>query len=409
MRRILLGVGLFIACLILKSGSVNAAEEEKPLAPGWFSLDCCVGVADKAIGNAKAVVEKALGLSISGFLDGSFTWSSNHPRSPSNISGRYFDKDDSKVVFNNFNLTVDKPEKDWGVGFHIVGDFGRTGELLREATLWGKALHKEPSAELREAYLTTTIPIGEGLQVKGGKFVTPMGTEVLPAPGAYNDNISRSFAFNYGVPLTHTGVMVTYPFTKILSANAALITGWDDPYDNNHVPSFMGGINFTPADAFALASNIMVGPEQWGKDGRQRVTWSNVATIKPIDPLTMYVEYTLGAEGMAPTPTGTQDSWWHALSVIGSYNWTERFNTALRGELFYDAQGSRVGGFPSNKPISNAALGEFTLTTSDKFTKRLLGRAEVRQDWANRTVFLRGNSTVDNAQTTLAVQLIYTF
>jgi hypothetical protein len=247
--------------------------------------------------------------------------------------------------------------------------------------------------------LTTTSPIGEGLQVKGGKFVTPMGTEVLPAPGAYNDNISRSFAFNYGVPLTHTGVMVTYPFTKILTANAAVITGWDDPYDNNHVPSFMGGINFTPAGVFALAS----------KDGRQRVTWSNVATIKPIDPLTLYVEYTLGAEGRAPTPTGTQDSWWHAFSVIGSYNWTERFNTALRGELFYDSQGSRVGGFPSNKPIGNAALGEVTFTSSYKFTKMLIGRAEVRQDWANRTVFLRGNSTVDNAQTTLALQLIYTF
>ena len=44
MRRILFGVSLFIACLVLTSGSVNAAEEEKPLAPGWLSLDSTVGL-----------------------------------------------------------------------------------------------------------------------------------------------------------------------------------------------------------------------------------------------------------------------------------------------------------------------------------------------------------------------------
>jgi len=32
--------------------------------------------------------------------------------------------DNNQIVFNDFNITIDKPEKDWGVGFHIVGDFG---------------------------------------------------------------------------------------------------------------------------------------------------------------------------------------------------------------------------------------------------------------------------------------------
>ena len=266
------------------------ADEPKPLGPGVLSLDSTVGVVDNVIDRGKSAVEKFLGIGISGFFDSSWTWSSNHPGSANghHISGRYFDEDYNQLIFNNFNLTLDKPEKDWGIGFHLVGDFGRTGQLLRQATLWHSRLRHEGAAELREAYFTFTIPIGEGLQVKGGKFVTPMGTEVLPAPGAYNDNISRSFAFNYGVPLTHTGGMVTYPFTKIFSANAALITGWDNPNDNNNAPSFMGGINFTPIDEFALASNFMVGRE-WSAagidkrvhDGGTRITWSNVATIKP--------------------------------------------------------------------------------------------------------------------------------
>src|SRR5437016_14397614 len=71
--------------------------------------------------------------------------------------------------------------------------FGREAELLRESTLWGKNFHKEPSAELFESYVTTTIPVGEGLQFKGGLFVTLLGAEIISQPGSYNYNITNSF------------------------------------------------------------------------------------------------------------------------------------------------------------------------------------------------------------------------
>ena len=161
---LILGLGMFF----LAAGLGRAAEEEKPLAPGWLSLDCCIGPVDNAIANGKGAIEKALGITIGGYLDSSYTWSSNHPKNPENISGRYFDKDYNKVVFNDFHIVVDKPEKDWGVGFRVKGSFGRTGELLREATLWGKTFHREPSGEMREADVTTTSPVGESNQFKGG-------------------------------------------------------------------------------------------------------------------------------------------------------------------------------------------------------------------------------------------------
>jgi len=126
---------VFVLSLIVGATGLGRADEDKPLGPGWLSLDSSVGLLDNKIASGKAALEKALGISIGGFLDSSYTWSSNHPRSPSNISGRYFDKDQNSIVFNDFHLMLDKPEKDWGVGFHIAGDFGRTGELLREATL----------------------------------------------------------------------------------------------------------------------------------------------------------------------------------------------------------------------------------------------------------------------------------
>ncbi len=168
-------------------------------------------------------------------------------------------------------------------------------------------------------------------------------------------------------------------------------------------------MNYTPSDAFALASNIIFGPEQFHNTGSQRVTWSSVATIKPMDPLTILLEYTFGGEANASTPTGNQNAYWHALSAIASWGWTDRFTTALRGEVFFDNQAARTFGLAATTPQNNATLGEMTLTGSYKFTKMLIGRVELRQDWANHPVYQKGQSRADSQQTTLGMQLIYAF
>ena len=411
MKRRILGMALLAGVIALTGQNVRA-DEDKPLGPGWMSLDSSVGKLDGAIANGKGSLEKALGIGISGYIDMGYIWSSNHPGNPSDISGRYFDKDNNQFNVNNFHLAIEKPEKDWGVGFKVSGDFGRYGELLHEATQWnstGARFCCGPSAELREAYLSTTIPVGAGIAVKGGLFVTPLGTEILNAPGAYNDNISRSFAFNYGIPIRHLGTLFSYPFAKTVTASVGLVTGWDDPHDNNGAPSGIVGVNYTPSDAFGLASNLLFGPEQRHNSGRMRVTWSSVATIKPMDPLTILLEYTLGGESSAPTPTGTEDAYWHALSAIASWGWTDRFTTALRGEVFFDNQAARTFGLAATTPQHNATLGEITLTGSYKFTKMMMGRVELRQDFANDGVYQKGKSNADSNQTTIGMQLLYTF
>lgn len=407
MKKVWFGIVLAAAVALFFHPAVQA--QDKPLGPGWLSLDGSVGLLDEKIADGKSSLENMLGIGIGGFIDTSYNWSSYRPRDPRNISGRYFDKDHNKVVFNYFHLALEKPEQDLGVGFRLSGDFGRGGELLREATLWGRTLRSEPSAELREAFLTTTIPVGEGIGVKGGLFVTTLGTEILPNPGEYNDNISRSFAFNYAIPLRHLGILFSYPFHKAVSASLGVVTGWDNPRNNNDGASVLAGVNFAPSEAFGLASSVIFGPEQTDNTGRKRIAWSNVATIKPADLLTLLLEYTFGWESTVQTPTAREDAYWHALAGIAAYDWTDRFSTALRGEVFFDEQAARTGGLAALTPPRHVTLGEVTLTGSYKFTRMFIGRAEVRQDWANRSVFQKRSSSADSSQTTLAVQLLYTF
>ena len=388
------------------------AQEDKPLAPGWLSLDSSVGVVDNEIARGKSAGVTALGISLGGYLDTGYQWSSNHPKNPSNISLRYFDKDYNKLVFNGLHLVVDKPEKDWGVGFHISGDFGRTGELLREATFWGSTLRDEPSAELREAFVTTTIPLGAGIGIKGGLFVTPLGTEILPNPGAFNDNISRSFLFNLAIPFRHLGVLFSYPVHKSVSLSAGVVTGWDQPHDLNDDPSFLGGFTITPNDRFSFASNLIAGREPTGtganpRKNTARWTLANVWTIKPTEPVAIALEYTYGRQEKASLG-GTRDATWQGVAGIVSYSWTDRFTTALRGEFFNDRDGARILGDAFGTQ-ANVKVAEFTVTGGYKFTKMLLGRLEFRQDVANARVYRKGADGADKNQTTLAAQATYSF
>ncbi len=406
MRQKTMGV-VFLLAILLIIGRPVQGQEAQGLGPGWLSLDSSVGKLDNAIQKGKSNLEKYMfGFKLSGFFDTSYTWSSNYP--DPDISIRVFDIDQNKIVFNHFNLTLDRsvPDKGWGVGAKLVGDFGRTAELLREATLWGPTLVSEPSVELREANVTVRVPVGAGLLIKGGLFMTTLGTEIIPEPGSYNDNISRSYLFGFAIPFRHLGMLVTYPVHKTVTISMGPVTGWDNPHDNNKQPSFLAAVNFTPADKFSFASSFIVGPEQKDNNGRMRFTWANVASYTPIDPLTLTGEFTYGHEQKATA--SLRDADWLGVATYANYSWTKRFSTALRGEFFYDKDGVRMGGGATGVE-QRAKLGEFTLTGAYKFTEMLLGRVEIRQDWSDVSVFQKGASGADTNQTSLALQAIYTF
>ena len=398
---------MYLLATLLVTGNPTHGQETQGLGPGWLSLDSSVGKLDGAIQKGKSNLEKYMfGFKLSGFFDTSYTWSSNFPNG--DIGIRTFDVDHNKVVFNNFNMTLARPvaDKGWSVGARLVGDFGRTAELLREATNWGPALVTEPSAELREANVTVRVPIGAGLQIKGGLFMTTLGTEIIPEPGSYNDNISRSWLFGFAIPFRHLGMLLTYPVHKTVTISMGPVTGWDQPYDLNNKATFLSAVNWAPNDKFSLASSLIAGPEQDNENGRIRIVWANVANYTPIDRLTLTGEFTYGHEQKATT--SLRDADWLGVATYANYSWTKRFSTAIRGEFFYDKDGVRMGGGATGVE-QRAKLGEFTLTGAYKFTEMLLGRFEIRQDWSDVSVFLKGTGGADTNQTTLALQAIYTY
>ena len=91
---------------------------------------------------------------------------------------------------------------------------------------------------LKEAYVSYLAPIGKGLTFTVGKFVTPMGAEVIESNA--NWNYSRGLLFNYAIPFFHFGANAKYAFNTKWAVTGYLVNGWNNTVINHDAPDFGG-------------------------------------------------------------------------------------------------------------------------------------------------------------------------
>lgn len=196
--------------------------------------------------------------------------------------------------------------------------------------------------DLQEAYVSFLLPLGDGLIVKGGKFVTLLGYEVIESPN--NLNFSRGYLFALAIPLTHTGGLLSYTFGEQFSVTAGVVLGWDNSRDNNDAVSYTGQFAFTPVKDLTANLNWIVGPEQTDNKANQRAV-VNYTGIKNTT-LGLNVDYGFEQDEAFLRSLGTRqnnDATWWGIAGYGAYDFTEWFRLALRQEFFRDADGARTG------------------------------------------------------------------
>jgi len=273
------------------------------------------------------------------------------------------------------------------------------------------AFRNTPRFDLQEAYGAYKIPIGTGLTLKAGKFVTLLGYEVIEAPN--NLNFSRGFLFSFSTPLTHVGALATYAPFGWLSLTAGPVVGWDVARDNNSAMSFTGQIAVTAVKDLALTLNWITGPEQNHENGNPRTVLDFIAAYTGLKNLTLAANVDTGWEvdepSLVATRGGKTTGTWQAYAGYVAYDWTSAFRTAVRGEIFRDADGIRT---QAAGPGAKVTLYEVTATLQYKIWKGLMGRLEYRHDRASRKVFAAtGDGTVptSRAQDTITLALDYLF
>jgi hypothetical protein len=324
---------------------------------------------------------------------------------------RFYDIDEG-FTFNTALFSIKRdPNEEFPFGMGLVIAAGEDAQknhsigILREETD-AFPFRNTPWYDLQEAYISGRIPVGNGLVVKAGKWVTLLGYEVIVSP---NDlNYSRSYLFTFAIPLTHTGVIASYSFTDWLSAQFGVVLGWDDSENINSGVSYTGQIALTPVKDFTTALTFIVGPEQADNTRDYRYVIDLTATYTGIKSLTLGANVDYGAEDndafLVSTGRQDPDARWYGVAGYVAYDWTEKLRTALRQEWFRDEQGARTA------TAGGLTLLSTTATLQYAIWKGLVGRLEYRHDQGDENVFKCGDSGCrSKSQDTLSVSLFYRF
>ena len=333
---------------------------------------------------------------------------------------RFYDFDEG-YTFNmaEFSIKKDPSEKYWW-GYGLVVTAGLDAQKNHSLGIFRGSNDTFPfrnthKYDLQEAYVSFLIPIGDGLTVKGGKFVTLLGYEVIESPN--NLNFSRGYLFSLAIPLTHTGGLLSYTFSEQFSVTAGVVLGWDNSRDNNDAVSYTGQFALTPIKDLTANLNWVVGPEQTDNKANQRAVLDLVVNYTGLKSTTLglNVDYGFEQDEAFLRSLGTRqnnDATWWGIAGYAAYEVTEWFRVALRQEFFRDADGARTG-------FGNALnLLSTTLTAQFKIWKGLVARAEYRHDAASEKVFKARTSRPDASQgvsaqsktlDTISISLYYSF
>ena len=137
-------------------------------------------------------IKNLLGMSI--YLQGGYTFNFSNPDSMTNEQ-RIFDQKANTFLIDLAQIQFAKDPAVGGLGYKLKLSYGETAKFIHSAGLG----NPNDEFDLTEAYVNYVAPLGSGLKLQFGKFATYHGAEVIEAKD--NFNYSRSFLFNYAVPV----------------------------------------------------------------------------------------------------------------------------------------------------------------------------------------------------------------
>jgi hypothetical protein len=338
-------------------------------------------------------------MTLDAFFATSYSYNFNRPTSATNQL-RVFDFDDNTFKLDEFELVAQHAAaKPRDSGFRV--DLTLGGSEPRIAASFG--LFRDDSGragdiDVHQAFASYVAPLGSGLRIDAGKFITGHGYEVIDGYDGWNDNATRSLLFGYAIPFTHVGVRASYTVSPRVSGVVMVVNGWDVARDNNRSKSVGAQLTLTPLASLSLTLSGMVGPERAGNDADPRSLLDLVAILKPNGRLTLGANADWGVETNAAGPG--QDGRWSGIAGYARIAMTGGFTLSLRGESFDDPDGVRTG--------VAQTVGELTATPELRLTPHFLVRGDVRVDRSNRRVFETSGGFI-RTQPTVLIEAIHAF
>ncbi len=293
------------------------------------------------------------------------------------------------VQHNAFSLSLAEvnftktPTADSRVGFRTDLDFGKTADLTAafEPESNGQEIYKH----IQQAYVS--LLTGK-VQWDAGKWVTPIGAEVIESQD--NWNYTRSVLFGFAIPFYHTGVRATYTADPKLTLGAQLVNGWNNSSEINGDKTVGVSVTWKPNDKFTWVANDMAGKETAGSEDTRNIfdtTLTYVASPK----LSLMGNFDYGSEG---------DVKWWGIAAYAKYTASDKWSLVGRYEYLDDTK----GGFMT----FGTKAQEITVTSDHLIAGGLKTRLEYRTDFADAAIF-KSDGADQKSQPTLTVGLVYVF
>ncbi|HUI63248.1 MAG TPA: porin [Bacteroidota bacterium] len=334
-------------------------------------------------------------ISVSGFVDAYYSKNFADPASRTNKL-RNFDIPENQINLSLAEIVLQK--KAQPVGFRMDVDFGTANDVVQGIAPYGTTPYSTLT-NIQQAYLTGVIPVGNGLTVDIGKFVTHMGYEVIESKD--NWNYSRSLLFAWAIPYYHTGLRLTYPFVDNFTVALHVVNGWNSNIDNNAEKSLGLAVSYSPTGSTGLILNVIDGFEQpTGVDVGKKKVFDFIVTqqVSEAFALTLNADY-----GDETTISGLYT--WKGAAVYGRYAFSAKSALALRGEIFDDPRGYATG-----LGVPQLDVKEVTATYEYKFADALLVRGEGRYDFSNALIFdKKADVNTESGQLTFLVGIVAMF
>src|SRR5262245_62016170 len=266
---------------------------------------------------------------LNGFLATSYGYNFNRPASGTN-QYRVFDVDENTFALDEFELDAQKPvARPRDTGFRVDLTIGSSvPHVTASAGLFRDDTGQAGDLDVHQAFASWVAPLGSGLRVDVGKFVTHHGYEVIDGYDGWNENASRSFLFGYAIPFTHVGVRGSYTFSPKLAGNVMVVNGWDVAVDNNDSKSVGGQLVWTPAPPLTVLASGMYGPERTNDDSDARSVLDVVALWILSDRVSLGVNADRGEEKGAVVAGRTAT--WSGVAGYVRLGVTGPFSVALR-------------------------------------------------------------------------------
>ena len=330
------------------------------------------------------------GTEIGGLVDTNYQWVSTK-------TAPLFRAFDNK--HNTFDLSMAEiwlakaPAMDSPIGYKIRLNFGSAPDLMAFS---GPAETQYKNIE--EAYGSYMAPVGKGLQIDFGKFVTNAGAEVIEAKD--NWNYSRSLLFQLAIPLYHAGVRLTYSPNDKVTLMGGVVNGWNNVSDNNSGKTVMASVTYKPNGATSIIENYIGGPEQAPTVSTSTEPWRTLSdtvisyTVNPM--VSVMANYDYGRDTVA----GVVNTW-QGVAGYAKFQANKWVAVVPRVEYFNDKNGWSTG-TPQN-------LTEGTVTLEVKAADNFMWRIEYRGDFSNKSPFTDSTGAAKKNQQSLILGMLFNF